>query len=310
MLSFRGGDPPPIGPAARDGVEGLAGDPLVVSVSDIHGYLGAARSALKTVGDHDEFAPLVDTDGAGRLHWTGGEEYVLVFNGDLIDRGPDNERVIAMVERLSRQAPRGHVRVTLGNHEWGVLFPAVVHWSEWYSGGCTNTDRRQLCRAIVAGDVVAAYDGYNFSYAHAGQPDSDELSVLNDRFVKAAEALARAIGTTEDDAAQERVRERYPQILGTGREAGRGVGAGISWLDFRYLPADAPPQVVGHSRQEQPVQKGNVVCENVIRENQTNPGGEAVLVESPDRLVSLERTDDGGVHTNEFQMPDKRLGDP
>jgi len=91
-----------IGLPVRDGVRGLDGDPLVVSLSDIHGYLGSVRSALRTVGDHSRYAPLVEADDEDRLHWAGGDEYVLVFNGDLIDRGPENEAVLALVERLSR----------------------------------------------------------------------------------------------------------------------------------------------------------------------------------------------------------------
>jgi len=305
MISLRDADASQVGPPVRDAVRGLDGHPLVVSLSDVHGYLGAARSALKTVGDHSEYAPVVATDEAGRLHWDGGEEYVLVFNGDLIDRGPNNEGVIEMVERLGREAPRGHVRVTLGNHEWGVLLPGLVHWAEWYSGSCTDADRRRLCGAIADGDVVAAYEGYNFTYAHAGQPIRYDPSVLNDRLASAARELAAAAGTDEDATVQRRLVDEHQRLLGTGRQGGRGPGAGIVWLDFRYLPGESPPQVVGHTRQKQPVQKGNVVCENVIRANQTNPGGEAVLVESPDRLVSLERTYDGGVHTNEFRMPDE-----
>jgi hypothetical protein len=36
--------------------------------------------------------------------------------------------------------------------------------------------------------------------------------------------------------------------------------AGVVWLDFSYLPADAPPQVVGHTPHETVTRKGNVVC--------------------------------------------------
>jgi len=309
MIEFRAPDAPPIEPPERDGVKGLEGEPLVVSISDLHGYLGATRSALKTVGDHEDYDPLVESDDEGQLHWAGGDEYVLVLNGDLIDRGPDSEGVIALVGRLSREAPHGHVRVTLGNHEWGVLFPALVHWEEWYSSQRTDDDRRGLCEAVANGDIVACYEGYNFTYAHAGQPTRYEAGPINDELVAAAEQLAPAIGTEDDDAVQRDVIDEYWRVLSMGEQGGRGFGAGIVWLDFRYLPGASLPQVVGHTRQEQPVQKGNVVCENVIRSNQTNPGGEAVLVESPDSLRSLERTFDGEVHTNDFQVPETAHAD-
>jgi hypothetical protein len=294
----------PVASPARDAVTGLEAEPglAVVSLSDVHGYLGAARSALKTVGDHDAFDPLVTTDDEGRLHWA-DNDYVLVFNGDLVDRGPDNERVLAMVARLFGEAPPGRVRVTLGNHEWGVLFPSVVRWDEWYSGQRDDADRRALCRAICAGHVVAAYGGHNFTYAHAGRPESYEPRAVNDDLVAAADGIADALGSGDDSATQRRLIEQYDDVLGLGRQNGRGPGAGIAWLDFRYMPRDAPPQIVGHTRQETPVRKGDVVCENVIRANEANAGGEAVLVEMPVRLVSLERTMRGGVHTNEFDLP-------
>jgi len=308
MIDFRGGAETRLETAVRDGVGGIDGDPLVVSISDIHGYLGAARSALRTVGDHGEYDPLVEADEDGTLHWA-GNDYVLVFNGDLVDRGPDSAGVVELVERLSREAPAGRIRLTLGNHEWGVLFPAVVHWDEWFSGQRTDDDRRRLCAAVADGDLVAAYEGYNFTYAHAGQPSRYRARYLNDKFVEAMTELEAVIGTDEDDDTQRRLIEDYRRVLSMGRQGGRGFGAGIVWLDFRYLPGESPPQVVGHTRQEQPVQKGNVVCENVIRSNQQNAGGEAVLVESPDSLVSLERTYDGGVHTNEFELPEEASAD-
>jgi hypothetical protein len=304
MFDFRGGAEAELEPAVRDGVGGLDGRPQVVSISDVHGYLGAARSALRTVGDHGEYDSLVTVDGGGRLHWA-DNDYVLVFNGDLVDRGPDSPGVVELVERLSREAPPGRVRVTLGNHEWGVLFPAVVHWDDWYSGQRTDEDRRRLCTAIERGDLVAAYEGYSFTYAHAGQPSRYRAATLNEEFAEAALELSGAIGTGRDDETQKRLIDEYRRVLGMGRQGGRGFGAGIVWLDFRYLPGESPPQVVGHTRQEQPVQKGNVVDENVIRSNQANAGGEAVLVESPDSLVSLERTYDGDVHVNEFALPEE-----
>jgi len=304
MIDIPAGDDERLPPAARDGVAGLAGDdPLIVSISDVHGYLGAARSALKTLADHEDYDPLVSTDDEGRLHWAGGDAYVLVFNGDLIDRGPDNEGVIAMVERLAREAPPGHVRITLGNHEWGVLFPDLVEWREWYSGQRTDADRRQLCALVGAGHLVAAYDGYNYTYAHAGLSSQYDTGRLNDRFAEATATLEESIGTDADPETQRTLVDDYRRVLRLGRQGGRGFGAGIAWLDFRYLPGESPPQIVGHTRQDQPVQKGDVICQNVIRANQANHGGEAVLVESPTDLVSLERTYDGDVHVHEFDLP-------
>ena len=61
-----------------------------MSISDIHGYLDEARSALLTLTDHPDFELIVRANGDGTLHWADGN-YVLVFNGDLIDRVPQVE---------------------------------------------------------------------------------------------------------------------------------------------------------------------------------------------------------------------------
>jgi len=305
MIDLTAGEREELQTAARDGVRGLeADDPLIVSISDIHGYLDAGRSALTTLGDHPDFDPVVEADDDGSLHWAGGDSYVLVVNGDLVDRGPESEGVLELVERLTREAPPGHVRVTLGNHEWGVLFLDLVRWGEWFSGQRTDADRRQLCSAVEEGHIVAAYDGYNFTYAHAGLVADYEARAVNDSLVESVRELREAVGTPDDADIQHRLVEDSRQVLALGGQGGRGFGAGITWLDFRFLTGTAPPQVVGHTRQDSPVQKGNVVCENVIRANQSEPGGEAVLVESPDELVSLERTPDGGVERRAFELPE------
>jgi len=293
-------------PAARDGVGALDADsPRIVSISDIHGYLDAARSALTAVGDHPDFDPVVEADADGRLHWTGDDESVLVFNGDLVDRGPDNAAVVELVERLAREAPPGHVRVTLGNHEWGVLFRDLVSWDSWFSGSRSDDARRQLCETIAEGRVVAAYDGYAFTYAHAGRVSDYDAARLNDRFAEAAGELLNAIGTDDDEPTQKRLVDDYREVLGIGRGGGRAFGAGIAWLDFKFLSDDAPLQIVGHTRQEEVVQKGNVICENVIRANLEESGGEAVLVETEGELVALVRRGNGSVRKREFEIPER-----
>jgi hypothetical protein len=67
------------------------------------------------------------------------------------------------------------------------------------------------------------------------------------------------------------------------------------------MPADAPPQVVGHTRDGEPQTKGNVHCQNVIRDTIDSPGGECVFVESPSGLRALCRESDGGVATQQLE---------
>ena len=288
--------------SARDGVDGLPGTPTVVSLSDIHGYLGAARSALLAVSEHPDYDPVVESGADGQLQWA-GNDYVLVFNGDLVDRGSDSDRVVATVARLVAQAGPERVRVTLGNHEMGILTPDRFGWGGWYSGSRSPAQRRAFVDRVRAGHVVAAYDGYRVTYAHAGRPDPYDAGALNDRLVAAATDLGAAIGTPGDPEAQRAAIDACPEVLGLGGRSGRGPGAGVAWLDFEHLPGDAPPQVVGHTRHTKPTRKGAVVCENVIRNNRRDEGGEAVLVETPDRLVAVGRDEEGGVCDHEFCMP-------
>jgi hypothetical protein len=79
----------------------------VVAIGDVH-------------GSHDELARLLRSVGLvdAALAWAGGEDH-LVFCGDLIDRGPDDRRVLDLVMRLQDEAAAagGRVHVLLGNHE-------------------------------------------------------------------------------------------------------------------------------------------------------------------------------------------------
>ncbi|MFW6320598.1 MAG: metallophosphoesterase [Halohasta sp.] len=290
-------------PPLRDSVDALATEdtpPAIVSISDIHGYLEAARSALTTLGDHPDYEPVVVADADGTLHWA-DNDYVLVFNGDLVDRGPANDAVLALVGRLIDEAPPGRVRVTLGNHEALICSPEAFGFTDWYSGQVDDAARRQLCRAISAGHVVAAYEGYGVTYAHAGSADPYDVSAVNESLVAAAGELRAAIGTDADRTVQADLVDDYPAVLGVGRSHLKGPEAGLVWLHFDHLPSDAPPQVVGHTRHDSPAVDGQVSCQNVIRNNLDSPGGEAVFVETPDRLDALVRQADGGVS-------DRRIG--
>lgn len=285
----------------RDTVKGVRTNdqspPDIVSISDIHGYLDAARSALLTLSDHPKYDPIVREDVDGRLCWA-GENYILVFNGDLVDRGPHNEEVLELVARLVRQAPSGRVRILLGNHEAVALSPDYFNYSNWYSGQASQSDRRGLVTSILDGVIAAAYRGHNVTYAHAGARDSYDVSNLNNSLQDAADQLSNALGTETDVQTQQRLLEDYPQILGIGNEYVKGEGAGILWLDFAHLPDDAPPQVVGHTRFEEPQQKGNVFCQNILRSNIGASGGEGVFVETTDELRALIQGPNGNVHEN------------
>jgi len=288
--------------ASRDTVEQLAAEhePLIVSISDIHGYLNEARSALLTLSDHPNYDPIVTEDATGELQWA-DNDYVLVFNGDLVDRGPANDAVLELVGRLATQAPTGRVRVTLGNHEGMILTPDVFGFSQWYSTNVSQELRRQYLQWITDGFVVAAYEGHSVRYAHAGSSDPYVVAEVNDALGAAADQLLESLGTPAYQTTQSSVLADTPQVLATGDSHLKHPPAGLIWLDFKFLSSDSPPQVVGHTRHYEPTTKGNVYCQNVIRNTRETPGGEAVFVESPDRLVALVRDSDGGVTEQHLQ---------
>jgi hypothetical protein len=94
-------DPPALvaAPAAR-----------LVVIGDVHGDLAAFRQALHLAGAIDAATP--------GCVWTGGA-LAVVQTGDQLDRGPDEEAVLACAEALRAAAPRaGGLFVSLiGNHE-------------------------------------------------------------------------------------------------------------------------------------------------------------------------------------------------
>jgi len=79
----------------------------IVAVGDVHGAYEQFVRILRTAG-------LLDA----RERWTGGEAY-LVQTGDVLDRGADSRRVLDLLRRLEREAPRagGRVVALVGNHE-------------------------------------------------------------------------------------------------------------------------------------------------------------------------------------------------
>lgn len=273
---------------APDSIDWVDETPTIASISDIHGYLEPFRSALTAVGAQDEFDPLVTTADDGTVHWA-DNDYVLVVNGDLIDRGPANEACLALLSRLVEAAPPGRVRYHLGNHEMAVLFPDMFGWPDTYSVELDAEARRTFLRAVARGDVPVAFEGYEYTYSHAGANDSVDVSAVNET---AAAAAAETLATPDEEdgqATQREIARRHDSVFGLGGVHGRGADAGLLWMDFTHMREDAPPQIVGHSRHKEPTRTGAVVCQNVIRSNRHSPGGECVLLETPDGLRAVVR---------------------
>ncbi len=260
--------------------------PTIVSISDIHGYLEAARNALTAVGKTEAFDPIVTTDEDGRLHWA-DNEYLLLVNGDLIDRGDQNRECLALLERLADEAPPGHVRYHIGNHEMGILFPERFHWPGVYSIEMDDDLRRSFIEQVATGDITVAFEGYQHTYSHAGANEVFDAQMANEQAQQAAQRLLTLLDEGRYDDEQLDVLEDYDLVFGTGGRFGRGRSAGLLWMDFRHMEESAPPQIVGHSRRKKPTRTGNTICQNVIRNNLDSSGGEAVVIESPDDVVAV-----------------------
>lgn len=100
--------------------------PRLVAIGDIHG-------AFKQFADSLETAGMAKRSGSGEfdMTWTGGTS-MLVFTGDLTDRGENTKQVYDAVMSLEKQAAAdgGHVFPLFGNHEALLLNGTVEKWAK------------------------------------------------------------------------------------------------------------------------------------------------------------------------------------
>lgn len=193
-----------------------------------------------------------------------------------------------------REAPSGRVRYHLGNHEMAVLFPELFQWPGTYSVNLGTHSRRAFIGAVADGRIPAAFSGYRYTYSHAGSTETFDVGQVNDVARSAAAELLAALDQDRDTVeTQRRIAQHHGTVYGLGGTFGRGVDAGLLWMDFKHMPADAPPQIVGHTRQKSLARTGQVICENVIRANLSTPGGECVVFESADGVEAVVRRPNG-----------------
>ncbi len=254
-------------------------DETVLAVSDIHGHTDTAREFLEAISAY------ADEELDGRVlayddgwSWEGGDDYTLVFDGDMIDRGPDSEAALEMVFELQDDAPDGQVRYLIGNHETFALFPDVyedlyLHHvyddveameesraHDWYD--LDEEFRGELIERVADGRIEAGYEGPDYEYLHGGSNEHQDIDELNAALLEAGEGLEEgytAFSETGDrdlyreaqeavmwfDDGELAVTDQYKDIFRS--DAVRGPDAGVLLMDFKHIKEDAPAQVVGHT---------------------------------------------------------------
>src|SRR5690606_4871456 len=95
-------------------IKNLPDNPLDI-VGDIHGELTALQALMKQLG-YDK-------------HGNHPMDRKLVFIGDLVDRGPDSDGVIQLVQSLIEA---GNAYSILGNHEINLLIDDIKDGSGWF----------------------------------------------------------------------------------------------------------------------------------------------------------------------------------
>ena len=118
----------------------------IVAIGDVH-------------ASYDKFVALLTGTGLvdGSHTWTGGQDH-LVLAGDLVDRGPDDRKVMDLVMRLQTEARAagGEVHALLGNHDLMVLM-RDLRYVEKKSYAAFAPDEKPEDRAKAWAGYVTAY---------------------------------------------------------------------------------------------------------------------------------------------------------
>jgi hypothetical protein len=153
----------------------------IFAVGDVHGDYQRLVDLLAGAGVIGGIPPAPD-----RVVWSAGRA-VLVFTGDLIDKGPDAVGVIVMLQALqpAAAASGGRVVVLMGNHEAEFLAAPDAAKGEEFAAqlrkaglnprevaGCNGDIGRFLCSLPFGARV----NGWFFS--HAGNTDGRTLGRL------------------------------------------------------------------------------------------------------------------------------------
>ncbi len=138
----------------------------IVAMGDIH-------------GDYDRLVEVLHMAGLinGSKAWSGGSAH-LVFDGDLVDRGPASGKVLDLVMALQTQAARagGAVHPLIGNHEVMNMIGDLRYVSkeDWASYRTADSPR------LLAEEAKAALDAARQDAAAKGSNPPDAAGFLKD----------------------------------------------------------------------------------------------------------------------------------
>ncbi|WP_394343458.1 hypothetical protein [Halonotius pteroides] len=104
-----------------------------------------------TIGDTDGHEPIITVDDSNTIHWA-DNDYVLVINGNVIDRGPDNKTALEMVLRLISELPTVVFSITLATTRCRSWYPQ-------YSVGVIHTHMRWLNPTVNRSSIVLLREG-------------------------------------------------------------------------------------------------------------------------------------------------------
>jgi len=145
---------------------------------DIHGSLGKLTDSLRAAGLIDE-----------GLRWKGGKDH-LVLCGDLVDRGPDDRRVLDLVQGAAGRGRRagGRVHVLIGNHEALNLARDLRYVSpESYAAFAPEED---------SGARRKAWDGFKKALSKPGVDEAGLKAAFEQRCPPGYFARLKAFGKT------------------------------------------------------------------------------------------------------------------
>jgi serine/threonine protein phosphatase 1 len=146
---------------------------LTYAVGDVHGCLHKLKSLIAACRQH-----------------AGGDEMMLVFLGDYIDRGPESAGVVRYMLSLQADAPQ-HVVALKGNHEsWALaVFDGLLPARAWLGNGGAATlssyganDVGELPKAHLdwMRSLPLTYDDGRRLFVHAGVDPQKPLDAQDD----------------------------------------------------------------------------------------------------------------------------------